>query len=78
MIRAWIHYTCLHDSDQHRSSIDAEIVRLQQVRNLIAGADISSLAPKKTTGKRVMSAKAREKIAAAQRKRWAKQKKAKK
>ena len=66
------------------SSIDAEIARLQEARNLLAGTLINargrkgtgkSSAPKKSTGKRVMSAEAREKIAAAQRKRWAVQKK---
>lgn len=57
------------------SQIDAEISRLRQVRSLLAGTD-------GTRGaffggkKRTLSADARARIAAAQRKRWAKQKKA--
>jgi hypothetical protein len=67
------------------SEIDAEIGRLEQVRALLSGT--ASLAAKKRgrpagvapatkPAKRVMSAESRERIAAAQRKRWAKQKKA--
>jgi hypothetical protein len=48
-------------------ALDAEIARLQQVRPLLAGG---SAAPKK----RILSAAARAKIAAAQKKRWAKAK----
>jgi hypothetical protein len=59
--------------------LDAEIARLTQARSLLAGAEggmsggsrRASLTPHK---KRVMSAEARARIAAAQRKRWAKQK----
>jgi hypothetical protein len=66
------------------SSIDAEIARLLEARALLAGSGPSTgskaasknAASKKTASKRVMSAEAREKIAAAQRKRWAAQKKA--
>ena len=66
------------------SSVDAEIARLQEARKLLAGigtstgnTSASKKSPaKKSTGKRIMSAEARERIAAAQRKRWAKQKKA--
>lgn len=68
------------------AGIDDEIARLRQVRALLGGRDggvrrgsgrpATSFAyganrPKK---KRILSAAAREKIAAAQRKRWAKQK----
>jgi hypothetical protein len=68
------------------SSIDAQIARLVEARHLLTGTVTSTgnkaatkkSASKKTTRKRVMSAEAREKIAAAQRKRWAAQKKAKK
>jgi hypothetical protein len=67
------------------STIDAEIARLQSARSLLAGtASIkrrgrprtseSAVAPKKRT----MSAAGRKRIAEAQRKRWAKQKAAKK
>jgi hypothetical protein len=53
--------------------IDSEIRRLQEVRALLAGTSTKSTGPRK---KRHLSAEARERIAAAQRKRWAKQKKA--
>jgi hypothetical protein len=62
------------------SSIDAEISRLQQARALLAGSGTGR--PKKSAArpgrkkKRTMSVEARAKIAEAQRKRWAKQKKA--
>jgi len=59
------------------SSIDAEIALLQEARDLLAEVDISTgkPAPKKKTGKRVMSAEARKRIGDAQRKRWAAQRK---
>lgn len=65
--------------------INGEISRLQQVRALLQGgtngysksgsASNGSAAPK-VKGKRVLSPEARKKIAAAQRKRWAKVRKA--
>ncbi len=67
------------------SEIDAEIARLTQARHLLAGGEGGTSfrygangakptgAPRK---KRVLSPEARARIAAAQRKRWAKQKKA--
>jgi hypothetical protein len=66
------------------ASLDAEIARLQEARNALAGLSggkrrgrpSASASPNKTnTKKRALSAEARERIAAAQRKRWAKQKK---
>jgi hypothetical protein len=66
------------------AAIDAEIARLQEARDALAGLSgpkrrgrpsASALASHTTNKKRVLSAAAREKIAAAQRKRWAKQKK---
>jgi nicotinic acid mononucleotide adenylyltransferase len=57
---------------------DAEIARLKQVRSLLvptAGKAQKAAAP--TKQKRKMSKEARERIAEAQRKRWAKQKKKK-
>jgi hypothetical protein len=58
--------------------LDAEIARLQQVRALLSNG--RGAGPGGSTGtvrrKRVLSAEAREKIAAAQRKRWAAQKRA--
>jgi hypothetical protein len=65
--------------------INGEISRLQQVKALLqgttnghprsAGSANGSAAPK-VKGKRVLSVEARKKIAAAQRKRWAKARKA--
>ncbi len=67
------------------SEIDAEIARLTQVRYLLAGSEggasfryganrvTANASPRK---KRVLSAEARKRIGDAQRKRWAKQKKA--
>jgi hypothetical protein len=62
--------------------INGEISRLQQVKALLQGStnghsrsagSVNGAAPK---GKRVLSVEARKKIAAAQRKRWAKARKA--
>lgn len=53
--------------------IDAEIARLQQARALLSGGESGARIGRKP-GKRVLSAEARARIAAAQRKRWAKQK----
>jgi len=60
------------------AGIDDELARLHQVRYLLAGhGPTASRAPKTASRKkRVLSAEARERIAAAQRKRWAKQKSA--
>jgi hypothetical protein len=51
------------------TAIDAEISRLQQARNLLAGSRGTG------GGKRVMSADARARISAAQKKRWAQKRK---
>lgn len=64
--------------DQILSEIDAEIARLENVRDLLAEATTASKS-KRTTAKpgrkrRKLSTEARARIAAAQRKRWAKQK----
>jgi hypothetical protein len=70
------------------AAIDEELSRLQQARALLSGgttvkakvgrpATHFAFGANKPKKKRVMSAEAREKIAAAQRKRWAKQKAAK-
>ena len=63
------------------SSIDSEIAQLRQARALLAGIGIGksggkSVASPSVKPKRTMSALARRKIAAAQRKRWAKARKA--
>ncbi len=69
--------------DSILAQIDAEITRLTEVRNLLAGtgkvgpAVIERKTRKiavKTHKKRVLSAEARKRIADAQRKRWAAQK----
>ena len=68
------------------AALDDEIRRLQQVRSLLVGTkgNVAQAATsfgfganqaKSPRKKRLMSAEARERIAAAQRKRWAKQKK---
>jgi hypothetical protein len=65
--------------------INSEISRLQQVKTLLQGTtngharsagSLNGSAAPKVKGKRVLSAEARKKIAAAQRKRWAKVRKA--
>lgn len=64
------------DTTSLLSSIESEISTLQQVRSLLAGQDGLVRRGPKPGKKRTMSAEARERIAAAQRKRWAKQKRA--
>ncbi len=67
----------LQNSEQYVSHIDAEIERLQQLRNQVAEAiegEKQIAAPKKTRGG--MSAAGRLRVAEAQKARWAKQKKA--
>lgn len=59
------------------SSIDAELDRLQKVKHLLSGgggvpSPFSAKRGYKPRKKRVLSAEARAKIAAAQKKRWAK------
>ena len=62
------------DTTQILAEIDSEIRRLEEVRALLAATSTKAHSgPRK---KRHLSAEARERIAAAQRKRWAKQKKA--
>jgi hypothetical protein len=73
------------DSGSIISAIDAEIARLQQVRDLLAkGAGVGAVRrggrPKKAAApapakKRTLSPDARKRIAEAQKKRWAKTKK---
>ena len=71
------------------SAIKEEILTLEEVRRLLSGSEVAKKrGPKpgiataftfgvnKSRKKRVMGAEARERIAAAQRKRWAAQKKA--
>ncbi len=65
------------------AAVDAEIARLSQVRDLLAQNGKSAISTKvakkaivKQVTKRVMSPEARAKIAAAQKKRWAKSKRA--
>lgn len=64
--------------EQIIAAIDEEISKLQQVRKLLQGAS-GKLASRLTSGKprakRVLSPEARQRIAAAQKRRWAKQKK---
>lgn len=63
------------------AAIDEELGRLRQVRSLLQSSNapriFDSAAPRATTTrkKRVLSPEARERIAEAQKRRWAKQKK---
>jgi hypothetical protein len=63
------------------AAIDHDIARLQNARNILAGSAETRrrgrppAIGKKQSAKRVLSAAARQKIAEAQRKRWAAQKK---
>ena len=61
------------DTAQLICEIDSEISRLQQARALLSGRD-SATQPKLLRKKRILSAEARARIAAAQKRRWAKQK----
>lgn len=72
--------------DNLLSSIDAEIKRLKEARALLAGTSTGTrgqraptVAPaaRKKTARRKLSPEARKRIADAQRKRWAEQRKAK-
>jgi hypothetical protein len=58
------------------AAVDEEIARLQQVRSVLGGGGFPRPFKKSARKKRFLSAEARAKIAAAQRKRWAAQKKA--
>lgn len=64
------------DTTELLSSIDSEIARLREARALLAGRDGHVRRGRIPGKKRTMSAEARARIAAAQRKRWAAQKKA--
>lgn len=65
--------------EQILAAIDEEISKLQQVRKLLQDSGGSKLVSKFSSGKsrpkRVLSPEARQRIAAAQKRRWAKQKK---
>jgi len=66
--------------EQILAAIDQEIGKLQQVRKLLQSSGGSKLVSGLTGGgrprkKRVLSPEARQRIAAAQKRRWAKQKK---
>lgn len=64
------------DTSELLTAVDSEIATLKQARALLAGNGHSTETVRGPVKKRTMSAEARERIAAAQRKRWAKQKKA--
>ena len=67
--------------EQILSAIDEEISKLQQARKLLQSSGGSKLVSglssngRKTRGRRTLSPEARARIAAAQKRRWAKQKK---
>lgn len=56
------------------AAIDAEIARLEQAKMLLNGVSSGAVKPARKV-KRILSPEARARIAAAQKKRWAKQKK---
>jgi hypothetical protein len=64
------------ETTQILAEIDAEIRKLQDVRALLAGNNSHPRPGRPPKKKRTLSPEARAKIAAAQRARWAKQKKA--
>jgi len=66
------------DTAQLLSSIDSEIARLKQARALLTSQDGQIRSGRRPGRKRTMSAEARARIAAAQKKRWAAWKRAKK
>lgn len=66
------------DTAELLSSIDAELATLRQVRALLTGQGGYLRRGRKPGKKRTMSADARARIAAAQKKRWAAWKKTKK
>jgi len=61
------------DTAQLISEIDSEISRLQQARAILAGVG-SAINAKSPRKRRILSPEARARIAAAQKRRWAKQK----
>lgn len=65
------------DTNQLVAELDKEIARLREARSLLAGnSNGFKSTGSKVTGRRTLSAEARNRIAEAQRKRWAKTKKA--
>jgi hypothetical protein len=64
------------DTNAIIEEIHAEIRRLEQAKTLLNGAVPANHIQPAKQGKRIMSAEAREKIAAAQRRRWARTKRA--
>jgi hypothetical protein len=62
--------------DELVSSIDSELARLREARQLLTDASYPIHRVTVPARKRTLSAEARERIASAQRKRWAAQKKA--
>jgi hypothetical protein len=60
------------------AAIDSEIARLKQARSLLAGSETRNglRSASRRGGRRTLSAEARARISAAQKKRWAQQKKA--
>jgi hypothetical protein len=64
------------DTNQILAEIDSEIRRLEEAKALLAGTSTTKAVRPGTRKKRTLSTEARARIAEAQRKRWAKQKKA--
>ena len=70
-----VRYTFGMTLDKILASIASEITQLQQARALLSGGGAKKSAATATPKKRKMSAAGRRRIAEAQRKRWAAQKK---
>lgn len=70
-VSTFVRYTAAMDMSGLIFSIESEIATLKQVRALLAGQDGPVRSGRKAGKKRTMSASARARIAAAQKKRWA-------
>lgn len=64
-------YTAHVNTSKLVSELDKQIARLREARNLLAGDSIAKSRGRKPAKKRVLSAEARAKMAAAQKRRWA-------
>jgi hypothetical protein len=67
----YLRYTASVNTSKLVSELDKEINRLREARNLLAADTSSSRRTRKPGKKRVLTAEARAKMAAAQKRRWA-------
>jgi len=66
-----VRYTAHVNTSKLVSELDKQIARLREARNLLAGDSTATRRGRKPAKKRVLSADARAKMAAAQKRRWA-------